>query len=75
MKINTGHEIIEGTPQQIVKQLNETSRARAKTSTRWMEEAADRATMVSGTDVRFDSAEHFLRDLAKTGQLEILEDK
>jgi hypothetical protein len=75
MKIRTEHDIFEGTPKQIVAQLNATSRAHAATNARWMEEAADRATMVTGTDVRFDTALHFLHDLAKTGQIDILEDE
>ena len=72
MKIRTDHETFEGTPKQIVAQFNATSRAHAKTSVRWMEEAADRATMTTGTDVRYDTPEHFLNDLAKAGLIEIV---
>ena len=75
MKIMTadGHTY-SGTPSQIVTQLNVSSRAHALTSAAWMQEAADRATMTSGTDVRFDTALHFLYDLSKAGQIKILED-
>jgi hypothetical protein len=40
-----------------------------------MEESADRASMVTGHDVRFDSAKHHLTDLAKAGLIEVLEDE
>ena len=70
------HTILEGTPAEIVKQLNDTSlAAHAKTAKLFMEESADRATMITGTDVRFDSPEHYLNDLAKAGLIEICEDK
>jgi len=70
------HTILEGTPAEIVKQLNDTSlAAHAKTAKIFMEESADRATMITGTDVRFDTAEHHLLDLAKAGLVDILEDK
>jgi hypothetical protein len=75
MKILSNDHIYEGTPEEIVKQLNDTSLAHAKTDKMYREESADRATMISGQDVRFDTAEHYLMDLSKAGLIKILEDK
>jgi hypothetical protein len=69
------HTIIEGTPAELVARLNADSRSKAPTVAEYMEQAADRATMTTGTDVRFDTPDHFLMDLAKVGLLEIVEDK
>ena len=76
MRIKTDdHTYIEGTAKEIIAALNETSlAAHAKTAKLFMEESADRATMITGTDVRFDSPEHYLNDLAKAGLIEICED-
>jgi len=77
MRIETDdHTYIEGTAKEIIAALNDTSlAAHAKTAKLFMEESADRATMITGTDVRFDTAEHHLLDLAKAGLVDILEDK
>jgi len=75
MKIRTEDATLEGTPMQLVAQLNAGSRAKAETNKLFMEESADRATMTTGVDVRFDTPEHFLNDLAKANLIEIVADK
>jgi hypothetical protein len=76
MKIRTDdHTIIEGTPAELVARLNKDSRAHAKTCAAYMEQAADRATMTTGIDVRYDTPENFIADLAKSGLVDIVDDK
>jgi hypothetical protein len=76
MKIRSDdHTIIEGTPAELVARLNADSHAHAETDAEYMEQAADRATMTTGIDVRFDTPDNFLMDLAKAGLLDIVEDK
>ena len=76
MRIISNDHIYEGTPKEIVAQLNESSlAAHADSNKLYMNESADRATMITGQDVRFDSPEHYLMDLAKAGLIEIVDDK
>ena len=74
MRILSNDHEYEGTPSEIVAQLNEGSLAHAKSDKAYMNEAADRATMTTGVDVRFDNADNFLADLAKCGLIKVLED-
>ena len=74
MRILSNDHEYSGTPSEIVAQLNAGSLAHAKSDAAYMNEAADRATMTTGVDVRFDTAENFLEDLAKVGLIKIMED-
>jgi hypothetical protein len=75
MKIRSNDHTYEGTPAEIVAQLNNTSLAHADSHATYMNEAADRATMTTGIDVRYDTPENFLMDLEKAGLIEVLDEK
>ena len=57
----------EGTPQQLVGRLWKHAYIRSATPWRYMREVAASAKVQTGHQVRYDTAEHFLRDLATAG--------
>jgi len=61
----------ETTPEQLVGRLWKHAYFRSVTPWRYMREVAASVRIQTGHRVRYDTAEHFLRDLAATGLIEI----